>query len=257
MKRRICCSWFGPSCAFAVAGVFALFAWSAPAPEEKKFDAEIAVEPAKTTEKEAADNLNRSHKNLENIALSFHNYADATGGQLPRDITDKDGKALLSWRVQILPYLDQEKLFKQFKLDEPWDSKNNIELIEKMPDLFSSPRVVVKRKGYTVYQGFAGAGALFEPGQKLRFPASIPDGTSNTILAVESSMAVPWTKPADLPFDLKKDLPDFGKAYDAVPLAAICDGHVRTLNLKNITPTTLKAAITVAGGEVLGADWNE
>jgi hypothetical protein len=257
MMQRVCYSWFVLSCALAAAGVFAVFVWSAPAPEEKKFDAEVAAEPAKATEKEAADNLKRSKNNLQQIALAFHNHADATRGQLPRDITDKDGKVLLSWRVQILPYLDQEKLFKNFKLDEPWDSKNNIELIEKMPELFSSPRVVVKRKGYTVYQGFAGAGSLFQPGAKLRFPASITDGTSNTILAVESSMAVPWTKPADLPFDVKKDLPDFGKAYDAVPLAALCDGSVRTLKLKKITPTTLKAAITVAGGEVLGRDWND
>jgi hypothetical protein len=126
-----------------------------------------------------------------------------------------------------------------------------------MPEIFSSPRVVVKKKGYTVYQGFAGPGALFQPGKKLRFPAAIADGTSNTILAVESSMAVPWTKPADLPFDAKKDLPDIGKAYGAKPLAALCDGSVRTLNLKKIKPETMKAAITIAGGEVLGADWED
>jgi hypothetical protein len=123
-----------------------------------------------------------------------------------------------------------------------------------MPELYTSPRVVVKKKGYTVYQGFAGEGALFEPGKKLRI-TNITDGTSNTILAVESSTAVPWSKPADLPFDLKKDLPDIGKAYGNKPLAALCDGSIRTLNLKTLTPDTLKAAITIAGGEVLGADW--
>jgi hypothetical protein len=148
-------------------------------------------------------------------------------------------------------------MYKKFKLDEPWDSKNNRELVEKMPDVFSSPRVVVKKKGFTVYQGFAGTGALFQPGAKHRFPASISDGTANTIMAVESSVAVPWTKPADLPFDAKKDLPDIGKAYGAKPLAVLCDGSVRTLNLKKIKPETLKAAITIAGGEVLGKDWND
>jgi hypothetical protein len=74
-------------------------------------------------------------------------------------------------------------------------------------------------------------------------------------MAVESSMAVPWTKPADLPFDAKKDLPDFGKAYGAKPLGVLCDGSTRILNLKKISPETLKAAITIAGGEVLGKDW--
>jgi hypothetical protein len=258
MLQSKCFSWMRHSWALAAACVFAALAWSAPAPEDKpKIDGEVAAEAVMATEKEAADHLKRSGNNLKQMALAFHNYADTNRGQLPGDVTDKDGKALLSWRVLILPYVEQAELYKKFKLDEPWDSKNNRDLVEKMPEMFSSPRVVVKNKGFTVYQGFAGPGALFEPGKKMRLPASIPDGTSNTILAVESSVAVPWTKPADLPFDLKKDLPDIGKAYDAKPLAALCDGSVRTLNLKKLTPATLKAAITVAGGEVLGKDWSE
>ncbi len=74
-------------------------------------------------------------------------------------------------------------------------------------------------------------------------------------MIVESSVAVPWTKPADLPFDVNKDLPDFGKAYGGKPLAALCDDSIRILDLKTLTPKTLKAAITIAGGETLGPDW--
>ena len=74
-------------------------------------------------------------------------------------------------------------------------------------------------------------------------------------MLVESNIAVPWTKPADLPFDAKKDLPDFGKAYGAEPLAVLCDGSVRTLDLKKLTPKTLKCAIMLADGELLGEDW--
>src|SRR5262249_22906781 len=133
-------------------------------------------------------------------------------------------------------------------------SEHNKELLEKMPDVYASPRVVVKKKGFTVYQGFAGKGALFQTGTRLKFP-DITDGRSNTLMVVESSIAVPWTKPADLPFDVKKDLLDIGKPYGAKPLAAMCDGSVRTLNLKVIKPETLKAAVTIAGGEVLRSDW--
>jgi hypothetical protein len=258
MFRQKCFSWLRLSWALAAAFVFAALVWSAPAPEDKAtLDGEVAAEPVKATEEEAAKHLKNSQDNLKNIALATINYADTNKGQLPRDLTDKDGKVLLSWRVQILPYVEQNELYKKFKLDEPWDSKNNRDLVEKMPAVFSSPRVVVKKKGYTVYQGFAGIGALFQPGTKLRYPASILDGTANTIMVVESSMAVPWTKPADLPFDGKKDLPDFGKAYGAKPLAVLCDGSVRTLNLKKLSPETLKAAITIAGGEVLGKDWDD
>jgi hypothetical protein len=256
MIRQQCFSWSHVSWALPAAGVFAALVWAAPAPEDKATpEGEVAVEPAKATEEEAAKHLKNSQENLIRIALATINFADTNNGQLPRDITNKDGKVLLSWRVQILPYLEQDDLYKKFKLDEAWDSKNNRELVEKMPEVFASPRVVVKKKGFTVYQGFAGKGALFEPGAKLRFPASIPDGTSNTIMVVESSTAVPWSKPADLPFDEKKDLPDIGKAYGAKPLAALCDASVRILDLKKISPKTLKAAITIAGGELLGKDW--
>jgi hypothetical protein len=92
-------------------------------------------------------------------------------------------------------------------------------------------------------------------GKKVRIIVDILDGLSNTIMAVESSVAVPWTKPADLPFDVKKDLPDIGKAYGAKPLAVLCDGGVRTLNLKTLTQETFKNAITIAEGNVLGPDW--
>jgi hypothetical protein len=113
----------------------------------------------------------------------------------------------------------------------------------------------VKRKGYTVYQVFSGPGALYQGG-KTRFKINtIPDGTSNTILFVESSNAVPWTKPADIPYDVNKPIPDFGKAYGSKPLAAICDGSVRVLDLKKISAMTLRHAIDPADGFPLGADW--
>jgi hypothetical protein len=240
----------------ALGSLFASFLWSAPAPEDDSLpDGTIAAEAVKATDEEAAKHLDTSSNNLKQIALAFHNF-HSTLNKWPHDICDKDGKALLSWRVVILPYIEQDKLYTKFKMDEPWDSENNKKLLEDMPEMYASPRVVVKKKGYTVYQGFAGEGTLFEPGKKLRI-TDVTDGTSNTIMVVESSTAVPWSKPADLPFDTKKDLPNIGKAYGNKPLTALCDGSVRILNLQTIKPETFKAAITIAGGEVLEADWSE
>lgn len=228
---------------------------SAPAPKgdvlDKVPEAGVAAEPA---DGDADKARATSSDNLKRLALAVHAYLTEHNDKLPTDITDKDGKVLLSWRVRLLPYLEQAELFKQFKLDQAWDSEANKKLLAKMPAVFSSPRVRVKLPGHTVYQGFAGPGSVFEPGKELRI-LSITDGTSNTILAVESSLAVAWTKPVDLPFDEKKDLPDIGKAYGAKPLAVLCDGSVRTLDLTTLSATTLKAAITRAGGEVLGSDW--
>jgi hypothetical protein len=53
-------------------------------------------------------------------------------------------------------YIEQVELYKEFKLDEPWDSEYNMKLMEKMPKTLASPRVSVKKPGFTVYQVFAG-----------------------------------------------------------------------------------------------------
>jgi hypothetical protein len=235
-------------------------------PKEKANPAEEpatpAIDPAKLADSAPlrladARNVKISHKNLEALALGVHNYAGTYDSKLPAGILDKDGKPLLSWRVQLLPYLEQDELYKKFRLDEPWDSKHNLALLELMPRVFASPRVVVKRKGYTVYQVFTGPDAVFNAGKTIFKIGTIPDGTSNTLFAVEASKAVPWTKPADIPFDKAKAVPDFGKAYGKRPLGALLDGSVRMLDLNKISAETLKHAIMPADGNVLGRDWIE
>jgi len=205
--------------------------------------------------RQAALHRTRSQNNLKQIGIAVHSYHDAYN-RLPADIMDAAGKkALLSWRVQLLPYMEQGALYKEFKLDEPWDSKHNLKLLEKMPDVYRSPRVKLKNKGSTVYQAFTGPDAVFGRAAPLRL-VNIPDGTSNTIMAVETSTAVPWTRPQDIPFDRKKAVPDFGKAYGKRPLAVMFDGSTRLLNLDKIKAETLKNAIDPADGLPLGADWD-
>jgi hypothetical protein len=241
--------------AVAVAGIVAGSVGAAPPPKDTSATPEetVAAEPAGATDAEKARLRAKSSNNLKQIVLALHNYESANGS-FPRNVYDANGKAILSWRVQLLPYLENDTLAKQFRMDEPWDGKNNKPLLEKMPDIFASPRVKVKAKGYTVYQGFTGNGAFFGSNQQLGIQ-HIADGTSNTLFAVEATEAVPWTKPADIPFDDKKDLPDFGKAFVSTPLGAMLDGSVRVLDTKKISMATLKAAVTIAGGEVLGPDW--
>jgi hypothetical protein len=198
-----------------------------------------------------------STNNLKQIALAVYQYHD-THNFFPNDIADRRGKPMLSWRVAILPYLgaDEAKLYRQFKLDEPWDSRHNKKLLARMPSVFASPRVRVRSKSKTVYQAFTGTSAVFGRGVPARV-ANITDGTSNTLMAVETSTAVPWTRPGGIPFDRAKALPDFGKALGKKPLAVMMDASVRVLNLEKITAETLKNAIDPSDGNVLGKDWNE
>ena len=187
----------------------------------------------------------KSANNLKQIALAFHNHADATGA-LPRDITDKNGKPLLSWRVAILPYIEQDPLYKQFKLDEAWDSDNNKKLLDKMPTTYAPPLGKFE-KGQTLYQSFSGPGALMG-GKPVKFQ-NILDGTSNTFMVIEAGDAVAWTKPADVAFDAKKPLPKLGGIFDGAFNVAMCDGSVRFI-AKGVNAENLKKYITIAGGEV-------
>src|ERR1700721_4145755 len=95
-----------------------------------------ADDPPAITKKD----LMTSSNNLKQIVLAFHNYY-STYNILPSDVLDTDGKPLLSWRVAILPFVEEQALWMQFKMDEPWDSPNNKKLIEKMPKLYAPIRV--------------------------------------------------------------------------------------------------------------------
>ncbi|MDY3563187.1 DUF1559 domain-containing protein [Gemmata sp. JC673] len=191
--------------------------------------------------------LTLSSNNLKQIALAFHNLHD-TNGKITGNVVDKDGKPLLSWRVTLLPYLEEGELYKQFKLDEPWDSDANKKLIEKMPKVYAPVRVKAKA-GETFYQTFTGKGALFGDKADIKL-TEITDGTSNTVLAVEAGDPVIWTKPADLPFDEQKPLPKLGGLFDGVFNVALCDGSVRRVRRK-LDQNEFKKAITVAGGEII------
>src|SRR5262249_57367140 len=123
-----------------------------------------------------------------------------------KGLTDKP---LLSWRVAILPYIEQDALYKEFKLDEPWDSEHNKKLIAKMPAIYA-PVAKPGKEGNTHLQMVIGPSAM-QPGGSLI--TSIPDGTSNTIAVVEAAEPVIWTKPDDVMFPDKELPKDFRKKF--------------------------------------------
>ena len=204
--------------------------------------------PAVQKVREAAGRT-QDQNNLKQMGLAMHNYYDSHKGLPPAAICDKNGKPLLSWRVAILPYIEQDNLYRQFKLDEPWDSEHNKRLIAQMPPLYVIPAAPTK-PGETHYRVFVGGGALFDLDKQVKF-ADVRDGTSNTIMIVESADSVPWTKPDDLPYDAQKPLPKLGGFYANGYNVALADGSVRFMSA-TVPEATLRAMITRSGGEVIG-----
>jgi hypothetical protein len=225
----------------------------------------LLVMPAYHMVTEAASRQQASN-NLMQIDMALIDYSDENAGELPPPaICSPDGKPLLSWRVAILPYIEQENLYTQFHLDEPWDSPNNIRLLPQMPKTYLLPGATAQ-PGYTYFRVFVGDHAAFtplpppgpgfpNPPHGTRYPAAFVDGTSNTILVAEAADAVPWTKPdAELAYSAAAPLPPLGGHYSSGFVVGLADGRYRLVP-KNVSQQTLRAAITRDGNDVLGPDW--
>jgi hypothetical protein len=176
---------------------------------------------------------------------------------------DKDGKPLLSWRVAILPWVDQQNLYAQFRLDEPWDGPNNIRLVTQMPKIYAHPSDPNgAARGLTCYRVFTGPHTAFpdpvppfpRDHSTCHYPASFLDGTSNSILIVEAADTVPWTKPDELPYDPNKPLPKLGGWSRQGYNVGLADGSVKFIT-PGVSEQTLRNAITIDDGMALGRDW--
>ncbi|HUG19619.1 MAG TPA: DUF1559 domain-containing protein [Planctomycetaceae bacterium] len=188
------------------------------------------------SEARVAAKRTQSKNNLKQIGLAMHNYHDAYQHLPPAVVIGPDGKTPHSWRVAILPYLDQQKLYEAYRMDEPWDSEHNKKLLEQIPDQYRCP-MDDDFTTNTSYFALVGKGTSFEGREGLKF-SSFTDGLSNTLMVVESKRAVPWTKPEDIPIDLTKELPKFGGFYDQFEQSndsggfnvLLCDGAVKFIS---------------------------
>jgi hypothetical protein len=200
---------------------------------------------------------------MQQIGLALHNHNDHLGYLPPAAIRSRDGKPLLSWRVAILPYIEGESLYRQFRLDEPWDSPHNSALLPRMPEVFHLAYDPYTPAHMTYFQAFVGPGTAFER-EGLRLSHDFPDGTWNTILFVEAATPVPWTQPVDLPFDPMGPLPALRASLPESRLrrrresdgfnAVLGDGSVRTIHPRTLG-FDVRALITRNGGEAVPRNW--
>jgi hypothetical protein len=180
-----------------------------------------------------ADGTSQCRENLKRIGSAVMKYHDEKS-QLPA----ASWKPGLSWRVEILPHLGHEELYKAFRLDEPWDGPNNKKLLARMPDAYRDPRFQKKEDNptETYFRGFDGAGGVFGTPNLSLGPILNAAGTDHTLLVVEAGERVPWSKPDELHYNaLAPDqrLPQLGgPGKRDFFLGLFCDGHVQRVPLK-------------------------
>ena len=217
-----------------------------------------------------------SSNHLKQIALAFHNYESAYGRFPPAAVIGPDGKPWHSWRVLLLPFLEEMELYKKYDFSQPWDSPKNLAVAEKMPPVFRDPAREGPLDTLTDYAAITGEAAIFQPGvvtmtsaddfpaclktaKKVGF-ASVTDGLSRTILfaTVDPARKIPWTKPEDIVLD--DTFPGIGKPAGIgaihplgdgrVGLFAFADGSVHLI-ADTVDTETLRKFLTRAGGEVV------
>jgi hypothetical protein len=196
---------------------------------------------------------------MKRIGLALHVYHDTHNKLPPAVVADKEGRPLYSWRVLLLPYLEELRLSQRFKLDEPWDSPHNKSLLGQTPRCYSPFGLGDDPPGQTRYQVFVGPGTAFErDGLTLD---DFPDGLANTLLVVEAGTAVPWSKPVDLAYAPDQPLPPLGGAFTKSVYflgyevrrkagfnACFGDGTVRFIS-SSTDEGPIRALITRNGGE--------
>ncbi|MEZ6089537.1 MAG: DUF1559 domain-containing protein [Pirellulaceae bacterium] len=192
----------------------------------------------------------RSRK-MKEIAVAIMNHRDTYKGlQIPdkSKYFDADGRPKVSWRVHLLPFLSHAPLYDQFKLDESWDSESNIQLIDKMPEIYrdlldpidsSKTRFVTLTGPYTLF-----------PTPKGMSIDEVSDGMARTIqlLFTGADNAVVWTAPQDCVFDAENPMACWGKTDFDLLLFAFVDCAVKRIKT-DFPPDLFKAIVTPRGGE--------
>jgi hypothetical protein len=167
----------------------------------------------------------------------------------------KEEQPLLSWRVLVLPYLEQKDLYDQFRLDEPWDSEHNKQLIAKMPAIYADPDPALRplnAAGKTTCIVPHGPETI-NPGQESMTFKQITDGTSATIMVLEvpPERAEVWTKPSEEDFDMVQPWTMVRRQDRSWFVAGFSDGHARAIDEQSVPSDKLRALLTRAGGEVI------
>lgn len=202
----------------------------------------------------AAEQREQCQSNLRLIALALLNYHDHYGVFPPAVTYSADGQPMHSWRVLILPYVENSPMYHSYRMNEPWNSPGNLAITARMPDFYACPSNPQGRtSGQTHYLALDGPGSVLNSREPVRFE-DLVDGPNQTLTVVEARHSgVHWTEPRDL--DIRQTHPAAPAGLSSFHFggfqAALADGSVRFIP-ESIDPQTLRALLTINGGETVG-----
>jgi prepilin-type processing-associated H-X9-DG protein len=195
--------------------------------------------------------------NLHQIIIAVHNYASVNDGHMPPAGTEPYD---LSWRVQILPLMDQSALYRSYQRDKPWNDPANDEFTKIWIKAYSCPSNPnlqdSQGRYYTAYALMTGTGTAFDGPKTLSLDdIAAGPGLTHTMLMGEACGAnIVWNEPRDI--DVARERPGVnlpGKTrgtsggwlstyHKAQVNVAFADGSVKSLSV-DTDPEVLKAMI--------------
>lgn len=195
----------------------------------------------------------RCLSNLSQIIVSAHNHAATHQDQLP---PQSQGPQELSWRVLLLPWIDQAALYRSYHGDNSWDDPENLEFAKTKISIYVCPDNPMPQDSleryFTAYALLTGPGTAYDLDEPRRL-MELPDGMTQTILFVEACGAnIVWTEPRDVNVDRaqievnvkQESVRTTGgwqtRQHEDYVNVAFADGSTRSLSLK-IDPEVRKA----------------
>jgi Protein of unknown function (DUF1559) len=187
--------------------------------------------------------------------LAVANYHDTYGCFPPAYVAGRDGRPMHSWRVLILPFLEQQALYDAYNLAESWDGPNNRKLADRVGRIYLRSGLESDQVRTTSFVAVVGPETAW-PGIAALSDKDLGDGSNTTLMVVE----VPdgqfrWMEPRDLRFDrMSFRINDgsgrgLGSRLGGARVVS-ADGTVRTLP-DDFAPHTLRALLTANGGETI------
>lgn len=203
--------------------------------------------------------MSASNANLQTIGLALHAYHNANGCFPPAYLADAGGQPMHTWRVLLLPYLNETALYQAYDFNEPWNGPNNSLLVSRMPFVYGSPNATSTAPvGQTRFAVVSGPGCAFE-GAQPRTMNDMQDGLGNIIFVVEAAAPIHWMKPVDVDystmgFTVNGPAPvggnGIGGESSSGAFALLGDTSVHFLPA-DLFEETVKALLTRNGGEMV------
>jgi hypothetical protein len=192
--------------------------------------------------------------------MALHNYHEDYGCFPPAFVADETGRPMHSWRVLLLPYMEEHAQYSRYDFSEPWNGPRNGWLAFEIPDVYRCADVPRGATMTTAFLAITGPETMW-PSAGSVCKDDLLDGPEQTLAVVEvANCGVCWLEPRDLAVPALPLAADAGQGHGIVcqhrfgkpgprgTWGLFANGSLQFLS-SELTAEDLRAYLTIDGGE--------